>query len=282
VSVTDEERTDSAGEKVNFDLLEHLESVADRPARVRRGLHAWLTAGAKSKVAPPARRNPFLPPEPAPAADDDESDVAGWTPVVQVGPAAPTGAPAPAEPALTVPEKFPTAEPDRSVAVQVAGLHGGAGTSTVAALLGDAAVDCGVGLGLLTDPSVPVLLVTRTHAHGLDLLRRAAGQFGAGDLEQLRILGVVLVDDAPTTPKVLQRTIRSLRRSLPYSWRIGWSEDLRQRPTPPEPAHSGVLRRVRKSVLSKADEMTTSAASDTQSATDSQSTTDVQKGIHQS
>lgn len=207
-----------------------------------------------------ASTNPFLAPQgpaaPMPAdGDSGDGEGDGGGELVEVaGPPAPTGAPAPAVPVLHLPGgALPGLDRTGPVAVQVCGVHGGAGASTVAAILGQAGLDCGVDLAGVHDLVVPVLLVARTHAHGLDLVRRAAQQWAAGDLAQVRVLGVVLVDDAPRPARALQAQLRTAQRVLPYSWRLAWSEDLRTSPAPPGAADlSAGARRLRRAVLRRA------------------------------
>ena len=198
----------------------------------------------------PKTRNPFLPEAPAVTEAVDAGDTLG--PVMTSGPSAPTGAPVPGEPVLEVPARFATGGAYAGLVVQVCGLHGGAGTSTVAHLLGSEALDCGAGLLDLADPGTPVVLVARTHARGLHLVRRVAGQWASGGLEPVRLLGLVLVDDAPVLSKGLQREVKSVEGALPHCWRLAWSEDFRHDPELPEEAARGRLRRIRKSLLDQA------------------------------
>lgn len=200
-------------------------------------------------TVPEVSENPFLPSSPAQQVDADAGDHA---PVMVSGPAAPTGAPAPADPLLTLPQRFDRARAQPGLLVQVVALHGGAGASTVASLLGKDAIDCGVGLGRLVDPTVPVVLVARTHGHGLHLVRRVAAQWASGGLQSIALLGIVLVDDAPNLSKALHRETKSALRTLPTSWRLSWSEEIRHDPNPPGEPSGGRLRRVRKSLLDQA------------------------------
>lgn len=208
-----------------------------------------------SRATPPgaaAPVNPFLPATPAAETTTDEGE---YAPVMTSGPATPTGAPAPTDPLLSVPDRFDRARAHPGLVVQVAGLHGGAGTSTVASLLGREAIDCGVGLNGLVAPELPVVFVARTHAHGLDLVKRAAAQWASRGLDSIHVLGVVLVDDAPALSKGLQREVRSVERALPHAWRIAWSEEWRHDLDLPGEAAKGRLRRIRKSLLDQAHKL---------------------------
>lgn len=230
----------------------------------QHGIGAWVSAGRRtSTTRQSAAANPFLPPIPQsdePGLSEEGIDA---EPVMMSGPAYPTGAPAPEHPVLAVPERCSVAAVSQ-VTVQIAGLHGGAGASTVAGLLGAGALDVGVGLGGLADLQVPVLLVTRTHAAGLSLLRRTVGQWASGGLTPVQLLGVVIVDDSPDLSRVLQREVKSLERALRRSWRLRWSEEFRHSPDPPDETTRG-LRRFRKSIFAEAQKLAAEAAGNSQS-----------------
>lgn len=211
--------------------------------------------------------NPFLRPEPeAPIALEDASTdaMSAAGAVMVTGAPMPSGAAQPSDPLLVLPEwvrsSNPFLEPDvggTSEAVQVVALHGGAGASTVAALLADA-VDCGTGLSKLRSRQLPVVLVTRTHGAGVYAASRAGRQWAAGGLEPLTLLGLVLVDDAPDLGSELERAVQSAQRIFPRSWRLGWCEPWRLDPALPDPDHKSCPRRarqVRKSVLLAAKEI---------------------------
>lgn len=241
--------------------------VKEAPRRWSR-FHSASAATEKPET-PATSGNPFLPATPSAAGEEGEEGDE-LAPVMTSGPARPTGAPAPADPVLYVPDRF-TIHPVRpGVTVQVVGLHGGAGASTLASLLGPAALDCGVGLGGLADPSIPVVLVTRTHAKGLNLVRRVAAQWASGGLDQVRLLGVVLVDDAPLISKMLHRDLRSAERALPHSWRLNWSEHFRHTIDLPGEATDRRLRRTRKSLLNQARKLAQAPVASTTGSTISQ------------
>lgn len=202
----------------------------------------------------PARVNPFLSQQPTAGAQTEGVEV--LEPVMVTGAPTPTGGTQPpARPVLHLPDPVSVGrlDPTCPVVVQVVGLHGGAGTSTAAGLLGEASVDCGVDLVDLRDLSVPVLLVARTHARGLELLARAGQQWSSGALSQLTVLGSLLVDDAPQLTRGLDRQVQSAQRVLPHSWRLRWSEDLRHDPqTSDGTGLPSRARRTSKSILDAA------------------------------
>jgi hypothetical protein len=107
--------------------------------------------------------------------------------------------------------------------------HGGAGTTTLAVVLGGTDLGCRWPDAARAEPG-RVLLVARTHAAGLRAASRALnalreGRHPAG----LELVGLVLVADAPgRLPLALARRIRVLRSVAPVkrvpwiaSWRLG-------------------------------------------------------------
>ena len=113
------------------------------------------------------------------------------------------------------------------------GTHGGAGVSTLAAVYGGH--DCGRDWPGPDDPR-SVLLVARTHAHGLAASQRALEVFRRGQAPQgLDLDALVLVADAPgRLPRPLDRQVRLLESAVdvyrvPWvpGWRLG---DLSGRP----------------------------------------------------
>lgn len=178
------------------------------------------------------RSNPFthaLPEEPEDVGDLRD-DVLGATTIIQ----------GPPEPLVTVPSPVGVT-PWPRVAVQdhrlitVAGLHGGAGTSTVAAMLGERATDAGTGWPVASGwirplPTLRVVVVARTHQVGLEAAENFTQQWLAGDLTDSRLLGLVLVDDAPRLLEEQQRAVKRLLRKVPTGAHVPWVESWRVRP----------------------------------------------------
>jgi len=111
--------------------------------------------------------------------------------------------------------------------------HGGAGTTTLAAVYGGH--DCGRAWPGPGEPP-SVLLVARTHAAGLDAVGRALEVFRRGAAPAgLCLDGVVLVADAPgRLPRQLAQRVRAIEsvadvHRVPWvpAWRVG---DLTGRP----------------------------------------------------
>lgn len=197
-----------------------------------------------------------------PATDvDDDGDPGLETTGMDhvVGPSNPPVAPAPLNPALVLPEwwhgRAASAERPSAVTVQVVGLHGGAGTSTVAALLGDEAHDAEGGLAGLATMNRPILFVARTNGRGLDLALRAGQQYASRGFDPVPVLGIVLVHDAPTLSKGLARQLRSAQKALPNSWTVAWDENLRHDVALPTPATRGRLARDARRILKKAAQL---------------------------
>lgn len=137
------------------------------------------------------------------------------------GPAQPTG-----WHGATAPEALPRVFAPATDRVQVVGLHGGSGASTLSRLLGaERATDAGTKVPMGGAPVV--LLVARTHAAGLAAVRRAGQSWAAHQLDDVRLLGLVLVDDGPRMSREQQRQVKVLLAVFPATWRLGWHEPWR-------------------------------------------------------
>lgn len=117
--------------------------------------------------------------------------------------------------------------------LHVVGAHGGAGTTTVSRLLGPAvAVDAGrliPGSRWLTPH---VLLVARTNGAGFEAVSTIARAWAAGRLDDISLLGLVLVADGPKLTKHLRQEASRVARMTPRCWKISWREDWREVATP--------------------------------------------------
>ena len=114
-----------------------------------------------------------------------------------------------------------------SLPITVTGAHGGAGTTTVARLLG--ARDAGRHWPQQGEEKYPprVLLVARTHAAGLMSVSQALAGYHASEHRDGPFLtGVVLVPDAPgRLPKLLKRRIAVIESAVmvhQMPWVAGW------------------------------------------------------------
>lgn len=192
-------------------------------------------------------RNPFLPPavEAAPA-ETVEPDVVLGDEIEVKGPSSPVHAPRPDHP-----EPSALLREDHSVpagAVSLVGLHGGAGVSTLAGLVGEDVADGGARLPQ-PNPYLPpprVVLVARTHARGLEAAERITTAWSHHEVEGVDVLGLVLVDDGPRIAPATRQTVSRLLRMTPRGWHIPWVEAWR---TESSPSLSGVrLPRTIKSI----------------------------------
>jgi len=138
-------------------------------------------------------------------------------------------APTPPEP-QTEPEPAAVAPPGRAlvpvtVPVGWLGAHGGAGTTTLAELLG--------GGDLHTTPhpgTTNTIVVARTNAQGL----QAAQRLAAGWSDPAAPRGLVLIADTPgRLPKPLTELRHLVEGAYPHRWHIPWIEQLRRGDPPP-------------------------------------------------
>lgn len=145
------------------------------------------------------------PRRPASAPTVDATDVEPW-PVVEV-----------------------RVEPRSRPWLCVMGLHGGAGASTVATLLGDDVLDVGTAWPVADGwerplPSLPVLAVARTHLAGIAAADRLARLWAADRLSRSHLVGLVLIDDAPRLLASQKQAARRLARMTPHGWHIPWTD----------------------------------------------------------
>jgi hypothetical protein len=123
------------------------------------------------------------------------------------------------------------------VGVHVVGVSGGCGESTVAGLL-PAAAGTGHRWPIGHDPADAnprVLLVARTTMASLVCAQRAAGQWAAGDVPGVELLGLVLTADSPGgDPRPIADLVGLITGGLPRIWRLPWMRDWRL--LPPDPA----------------------------------------------
>lgn len=123
------------------------------------------------------------------------------------------------------------------------GCHGGAGVSTLAATYRQFALrDASRVWPMATPGAAPaaVVLVARTHHHGLSAAQTAAQQWAAGAVPGVRVAGLVLVADAPgKLPKPLNEFALLVAGGVPQCWRLGWIDDLRFGGVP-QPDHPAV------------------------------------------
>lgn len=111
------------------------------------------------------------------------------------------------------------------------GVHGGAGESVLAELLGGVACHHRWPLRPAEeDDTAPakVFLVARQNKRGLDAASRAARDWASGAHPDVQLQGLVLMADAPgKTPKPLAGATRVVSGGVPRTWVVPWIEELR-------------------------------------------------------
>lgn len=109
--------------------------------------------------------------------------------------------------------------------ITVIGLHGGAGASTFADLMGEGVSDHGQGWPIPPeDTALGVVAVCRSHWRGLDAADRFTQQWAAGMLPEATLLGLVIVDDGPTLSDGQRRAMRRLLKRTPRGIHVPWVE----------------------------------------------------------
>jgi hypothetical protein len=169
--------------------------------------------------------NPFFAVPPAPPTEETfEPDELLGRRLVVLGPPVPPGTTAsPEQPVL---QRRPV---DRDALLWVVGLHGGSGATSAATALG-ADVYESRGAWPVSRPLEPqVLLVARTHVVGLAAAETAIQEWASADLPDLRLLGIVLVDDAPRIARPLLPVMNRVLHSSPCGWHLPWQESWRFR-----------------------------------------------------
>lgn len=125
-------------------------------------------------------------------------------------------------------------EPGQPIPVSVLGAHGGAGTTTIARLLG--ASDRGLCWPEVGDGHPPrALVAARTHASGLLAAQRLVAAWRAGRCATgTYLVGVVLVPDVPgIVPVQISRQISDLVSIIP-AYRMPWLPNMRLSGSVPE------------------------------------------------
>lgn len=114
---------------------------------------------------------------------------------------------------------------EEPAAVWWLGAHGGAGESTLEELFsGSRAADHCWPLAAPGQTVAHVVLVARTHAHGLTAAQHAIREWAAGDVEVL-LLGLVLIADAPgRLPSALRQLAALVAGGVPAVWSLPWIE----------------------------------------------------------
>lgn len=135
-------------------------------------------------------------------------------------------------------DQLPTVTQPRQAELWVLGTHGGAAESSLAALVPQWA---GATHGWPRTPGVtaaPVLLTCRSSMRGLRSAQLAATQWAAGLVPHARVVGLVVVADAPgRLPRALRDYTQVVAGGVPRTWTLPWIESWRLG-DPPETATS--------------------------------------------
>lgn len=106
------------------------------------------------------------------------------------------------------------------------GAHGGAGESTLAALVPtwQSASHAWPRVPGHPAPS-PVVLTARSNVHGLRAAQSAATQWAAGLAPFVQLIGLVVVADAPgRPPKPIREFTHLVSGGVPRTWHVPWNE----------------------------------------------------------
>lgn len=107
----------------------------------------------------------------------------------------------------------------------VVGAHGGAGESSLAALVPGWRATGHAWPVVAEQPSPPVVVVARTHARGLEAARAAAVHWASGGVDDVQLVGLVLVADVPgKLPKPLKDLAAHVSGGFPRVWSVPWVE----------------------------------------------------------
>lgn len=128
------------------------------------------------------------------------------------------GVPAPSTDSL-----LPVRERTTPASLWWLGTHGGAGESSLAALV-DGWAEAGHSWPCPADGgAADVVLVARTSMAGLRSAQAAATQWASGRAGEANVLGLVLVADAPgKLPRPLRDFARLVSGGVPRSWSVPW------------------------------------------------------------
>ncbi|MFE3459955.1 DUF6668 family protein [Nocardiopsis aegyptia] len=131
-------------------------------------------------------------------------------------------------PAPPTSDRLPRRTITRPASLWWLGVHGGAGESTLERTIpGSAAAHHAWPLPPESTRPEParVILVARTHASGLRAAQLAATEWASGSVQNVQLLGLVLVADAPgRLPRPLKDTVKIITGGVPRTWHIPWIE----------------------------------------------------------
>lgn len=168
----------------------------------------------------PNGTNPWVTPEVLPEIETAPAEPPGPTPT---GPDTPQkGVPEPDRV-----DRLPIYQQSVRAPLWVVGTHGGAGESEIAAL-GEGWRESDHAWPLLAVRRTPVLLTARTHMAGLKAAQHALTQWASGQVPEVRLLGLVMIADAPRRlPKPLREFAGVVGGGAPRAWHVPWIEEWR-------------------------------------------------------
>lgn len=129
-------------------------------------------------------------------------------------------------PVPEVADRLPVRQVGRVVPAWWLGAHGGAGETSLAALVPDVPA-AGHAWPLRSDGGASsVLLVARSHPRGLLAAQRAAQQYASGEVPaSVQLLGLVVIADAPgRLPQPVRTLYKRVAGAFPAAWLVPWSE----------------------------------------------------------
>lgn len=170
--------------------------------------------------------NPWLD---EPALNEPSAQLTPVSRTVRLGPPSPQ----PGVPAPDVADRLPRRTTPETAAAWWVGTHGGAGESTLAALI-PGTKPSGHTWPIPEHASTAnrVVLVARTNYAGLVSAQRAATEWASGSLgDTVTLHGLVLVADAPgRLPKPLRDLAQIIGGGVPRLWRLPFIETWRTGP----------------------------------------------------
>lgn len=126
-------------------------------------------------------------------------------------------------------DRLATAQHGGTADLWCLGVHGGAGESTLAALVpGWRAAAHSWPKVPAGDTPAPLILVARSSAVGLRAAQNAARQWASGSVPPVELLGLVIVADAPgRLPRPLRDLAALVSGGVPRTWHLPWVESWR-------------------------------------------------------